>query len=241
MAVLGMRRILRSISVVLIVSGSLALADAVATLVWQEPVSAYIAHRAQGKLARRLVTLERRGPTAAESRALAELPGQRRRIAFLARSLRRRTSEGGALGRIRIPKVGASFVIVNGTGAGDLRKGPGFYPEAPLPGAPGTAAIAGHRTTYLAPFRHIDRLRRGDAVLIRMPYADFTYSVVRTRIVSPTDLSVLEATGRDTLILSACHPLYSASKRIIVFSRLTRVTPRGSAVSRTLVEKAHGR
>ena len=101
-------------------------------------------------------------------------------------------------------------------------------------------AIAGHRTTYLKPFRHIDSLRPGDRIHIEMPYADFVYTVVRTRVVVPTDLAVLKDTGRDTLVMSACTPLYSASHRIVVFSRLTHETARGAAASKTLVEHLSG-
>lgn len=237
-----MRRALRALSTVMIATGALVLADAVLTLVWQEPISAYLAHRDQSRLSKQLAQAERR-PLAlsrSEREALASIADLRRRIAFLARSARRRVKEGDALGRIRIPKVGASFVVVNGTGTADLRKGPGFYPSQPLPGAPGTVAIAGHRTTYLAPFRHIDELRPGNTIRLTMPYAEFTYTVVRTKIVDPHDLAVLDPTGHDTLVLTACHPLYSASKRIVVFSRLTSERARGTVGSRTLVDDASG-
>jgi sortase A len=81
-------------------------------------------------------------------------------------------------------------------------------------------AIAGHRTTYGAPFRNVDRLERGDRIELRMPYGRLTYAVERTRIVRPTELSVIDRVAFDRLVLSACHPLYSAAKRIIVFARL---------------------
>jgi len=85
----------------------------------------------------------------------------------------------------------------------------------------GTTAIAGHRTTYLAPFRHIDALRRGDVIVLDMPYGRFTYTVEGHRIVGPTDLGVIDPVGYDRLVLSACTPLYSAAQRIVVFARLT--------------------
>jgi sortase A len=231
-----MRGALRGLSSVLIVAGVLLLADAGLTVAWQEPVSAYLAHRQQGRLSDRLADLEHALPTALERRALAAIRDQRRRMAFLARSLKRRTGEGDAIGRIRIPKIGASFVVVNGTQAPDLRKGPGLYEQTPLPGVGGTTAIAGHRTTYLAPFRHIDRLATGDTITLEEPYGTFTYSVERRLIVTPDALWVIRRVAHDRLVLSACHPLYSAAKRIVVFARLVRSDARGAAGSQTLVE-----
>jgi sortase A len=223
------RTTFRSLSTVLIVAGALLLLDAGLTLAWQEPVSALIARITQDRLSGDLQQLERAGPTQLELRALAGLDTDRRRIAYLARSLKRRSAEGAAVGRIEIPAIGGSFVLVKGTAGRDLRKGPGFYSQTPFPGAPGTVAIAGHRTTYLAPFRHVDRLRAGDRVVLTMPYARFTYAVQGQQIVAPTALGVIRRVGYDRLVLSACHPLYSAAKRIVVFARLVRTEPRGAA------------
>jgi sortase A len=219
------RRVLRGLSTVLIVSGALLLADAAATLSWQEPLTAFLAKRQQDKLGHQLADLEKAGPTNTELQALVRLQGDRRQIAFLARSLKHRTGRGEAVGRIRIPRIGIDFVLVNGTQPADLRKGPGVYDQTPLPGAPGTTAIAGHRTTYLAPFRHIDDLRPGDLITVTMPYATLTYRVESHRIVAPTDIGVLRRAHYDRLVLSACHPLYSAAKRYIVFARLERAVP----------------
>lgn len=226
-----MRRALRAFSTVLIVAGALMIADAAITLAWQEPVSAVLARIAQDRLGGQLQTLERVPPTVVQRRALASLGTQRRRIAFLARVARRTASTGGAIGRIDIPKIGAHFVVVQGTDTASLHKGPGHYPGTTFPGLGGTVAIAGHRTTYLAPFRKVNDLRRGDAVVLRMPYARFTYAVQSTRIVSPSALWVTHDVGYERLVLSACHPLYSASHRIIVFARLRSVAARGAAAS----------
>jgi sortase A len=114
---------------------------------------------------------------------------------------------------------------VKGTTGPDLRKGPGIYEQTPFPGVPGTVAMAGHRTTYLAPFRHLDRLRRGDPITVEMPYAAFSYKVEATRIVRPDAFWILRRAGDDRLVLSACHPLFSAAKRIVVFARLVRTAP----------------
>jgi sortase A len=224
------RSTLRALSTVLIISGTLLVADAAATVAWQEPLSALLARISQDKLAKNLDHLEQRGATPLELRALAALPTDSRRLAFLARSLKRRAADGSAVGRISIPRIGARFVIVKGTGTADLRKGPGMYPETPFPGVPqSTTAIAGHRTTYLAPFRRIDELKRGDAITVTMPYGRFTYDVDGTRIVAPSDVAVIRPVGHAQLVLTACHPLYSAAKRIVVFARLVSTTPLAAA------------
>jgi sortase A len=223
------RAALRGLSTALIVAGSLLLADAGATLVWQEPLSALYAQKEQGALGGQLDRLDKLPPTPVEKRALAKLPDPSKRLAFAARSLDRRTGEGDAIGRIKIDRIGLSTVVVDGTAAGDLRKGPGHYPGTPLPGERGTVAIAGHRTTYGAPFRKIDKVRPRDAIVLTMPYGRFTYRVERTRIVKPTDVWVTQRVSYDRLILSACHPLYSAAKRIVVFARLQSAQPRGAA------------
>lgn len=222
----GMRRGLRALSTVLIAAGVLLLLDAGLTLAWEEPVSSLYARLTQNRLGGELGKLEQSGPTALEARALRALSGQDRRMGYLARSLKRRLGDGDAAGRIRIPRIGVNFVLVKGTDAPALRKGPGLYPQTPFPGTSGTTAIAGHRTTYLAPFRNIDRLRRGDPITVEMPYARFTYRVERTRIVLPTALWVIKRVRYPRLVLSACYPLYSAAKRIIIFARLVRTEPR---------------
>jgi sortase A len=223
------RGVLRALSTALIVAGALLLADASATLLWQEPLSSLYAHVRQGKLEHRLEQLDAVQPTPVERRALAKLPDPKRKLAFSARAFDRRTDEGDPLGRIAIPRIGASAVFVEGTAAGDLRNGPGHYPGTPLPGEHGTVGIAGHRTTYGAWFRKIDKLRPNDTITLTLPYGRFTYRVERTRIVPPTALWVTQRVSYDRLILSACHPLYSAAKRIVVFARLTGAQPRGAA------------
>ena len=133
---------------------------------------------------------------------------------------------GHAIGMIRIPRIDAHYAVVQGTDTASLRKGPGHYPNTNFPGEGGTVAIAGHRTTYLAPFNQVDKLKKGDEIELDMPYGKLTYEVESTKIVDPTELSVVDQVrGRERLVLSACHPLYSASQRIIVFARLTRGTP----------------
>jgi sortase A len=237
----GLRATLRGLSTVLIVAGALLLADAVTTLVWQEPVSAYFAQRDQNRLADDLDTLEKAAPSGLEERALSVLEDPAQKIAFLARAARREADPGEAIGRIRIPRIGASFVVVDGTGTEDLKKGPGLYPQTSYPGIPGTTAIAGHRTTYGAPFRHIDDLEPDDEIVVDMPYGRFTYEVEKQQIVAPTATEVIDRVGYDRLVLSACHPLYSAAQRIIIFARLVKTEARGAAAGdQTLVEIPRG-
>jgi sortase A len=225
-----MRRALRALSTVLIVTGALLITDAGVTLAWQEPLSALYARVTQNRLGGDLHRLETE-PLSPQDRRMLTRVGhhEKRRIAVLARSLRRTVKEGQALGRIQIPAIGANYVVVQGTDAASLRKGPGHYPSTAMPGLPGTVAIAGHRTTYLAPFRHVDQLKAGDRITLTMPYARFTYDIQKTQIVKPTALWVTRSVGYDRLVLSACHPLYSASHRIIVFARLVDTQARGPA------------
>jgi sortase A len=220
------RKLLRPLSAVLLVIGALLLADAVTTLLWQEPVSALYSRLQQGKLDDKLATLEGTEPTAVDRRVLSRLGTLDRRLAYQARALNRRTEDGQPLGRIRIPSIGVSSVVVAGTDTADLRLGPGHYPGTPLPGARGTVGVAGHRTTYGAPFRKLDKLGKGDRIEMRMPYGTFVYRVEQRRIVAPTAIWVTRRTSYDRLILSACHPLYSAAQRIVVFARLIERKPK---------------
>ena len=221
-----MSRALRVLSTVLIAAGALLIADGAATLLWKEPLSSLYASVQQGRLDDRLAELERGAPPAVERKALARLPDPRRRLRFAARAALRRAQPGDPVGRLRASAIGLDEVVVAGTDAATLRSGPGHYPDTPLPGARGTVAIAGHRTTYGAPFRDVDEFERGDAIELRMPYGRFTYRVERTRVVAPAALWVTRRVAYDRLVLTACHPLYSASERIVVFARLERSFPR---------------
>jgi len=223
------KRALRSLSTILIISGVLMLADAGLTLVWQEPVSAVYAKILQGGLGDDLRELELAKPSRLDLAALRKLATEKRRMAFLARRLRSDLDRGAAAGRLRIDRIKANYVVVNGTDPASLRKGPAIYDDVPFPGAPGTTAIAGHRTTYGAPFRNIDKIRKGDELVVEMRYGTFTYEVEKTQIVKPTALEVIRRVSYDRLVLSACHPLYSAARRIIVFARLVAAQARGAA------------
>jgi sortase A len=231
------RRALRALSTVLIVSGTLLILDAGVTLVWQEPISALYGKWQQRALAGRLSDAQTLSEL--QLRALQRLRTERHRIAFLARLLRRQSEPGDPIGRIKAKRMGINFVIVEGTNGGDLRKGPGHYADTPFPGIRGTVAIAGHRTTYQAPFRKLDHMRRGDLIVLEMPYARFTYRTELERVVSPKAYGFVTARRRyDRLALTACHPLYSAAKRIVVFARLVRAEARGRARVKPTLQRA---
>jgi sortase A len=227
------RTLLRQLSTIFILAGLLLLIDVGLTLVWQEPVSKVYADWRQDALAHDLDELSKPDLKPAEVKALERLPLDSQRAAFLARALKRRTDVGDAIGRIRIPEIGVNKVVVEGTDAGSLRKGPGHYPETPFPGIHGTVAIAGHRTTYGAPFNELDKLERGDEVLVEMPYGRFVYRVERQQIVEPTATWVTRRVDHDRLVLTACHPKYSAAQRIVIFARLVRTEEVASTSVRT--------
>lgn len=240
------RRLAGGLSWLLIVVGVLALADVAVTLVWQEPITAIYASIRQDQLGDSLRALDRAAPTQAVAQRLALLHRVDDRIALLAEQLESRAGAGSAVGRIEIPRIGANYVVVNGTGTSELEEGPGIYsrglyPQRTFPGLSGTTAIAGHRTTYLAPFRHIDELRAGDGIVLTMPYGRFTYTVTGHRVVLPSDVAAaVSPVGHPRIVLSACTPLFSASHRILVFARLTSRTPLGaaSAYARSLVQSS---
>lgn len=136
---------------------------------------------------------------------------------------------GDAVARILIPKIGLDKIVVEGVDVDDLRKGPGHYPETQLPGHEGNSAIAGHRTTYGAPFGDLDQLGTGDEVtLIATNGGVYRYKVTEQRVVDPSEVSVLDPTpdpanaGHElaTLTLTTCNPKYSAAERLVVKGQL---------------------
>ncbi len=218
-----MHRVLRIVSIMLITAGLVVLADAGLTLVWQEPLSAAYGSFKQGQAADQLNELETQYPTPEDLAAIAGVQGIAKKAQILADRFEPHLQEGHAIGRIKIDRIGLSIVVVQGTDTASLEKGPGHYRNTPIPGQPGTVAIAGHRTTYLAPFRHIDQIEDGDEVRIEMPYAAFTYTVEKHEVVDPSDVGIIKPVGYDRLVLTACHPPYSAAHRYAVFAKLTRV------------------
>jgi sortase A len=227
-----MRRLIRDISSVLILSGLLLVLDAGVTVVWQEPVTAAIGMIMRGEVNQRYLSYRTAPLSGDDVRALAGISRLDQRLAYLARLERSQVTPGDAIGQLQIPSLGNTYNIVQGTDTGDLEEGPGHYPSTAFPGMGQTVAIAGHRTTYLAPFRFINQLKPGDRISITMRYGKFTYVVQYLRIVKPTDVAVIDDVGYERLVLSACNPIYSAAQRIIVFARLKSVQPLGPARQR---------
>ncbi len=221
-----MRRAGHFLSIVLVTAGLVVLLDAGITLAYREPLSSIYGSIKQGEAASQLEDLEATYPRAPDRRAVAGVRSANRRIAILARRFARAVESGQAIGRIEAPAMdGLDMVFVEGTDSSSLEKGPGHYPDTSLPGERGTVGIAGHRTTYLAPFRHIDSMRPGDPITLRMPYGVFRYRVQKTEVVDPTAVEVVDPVGYPRLVLSACNPLYSAAERYIVFAKLRGVRP----------------
>jgi sortase A len=137
---------------------------------------------------------------------------------------------GDAVAILRIPRIGLDTIVVEGTTRDDLRKGPGHYVDTPMPGQRGNAAIAGHRTTYGAPFGNLDQLTKGDVIVVRTVQGTFRYRVTEQLIVAPSEVSVLDPTPEDpsdpespsaaTLTLTTCNPKYSAAQRLVVHATL---------------------
>jgi sortase A len=224
-----MRRLVRDVSFVLIISGALLLADAAVTLLWQEPLTAVVALIKRDDVNRRFLSYNTAPLSQLERRTVQSLASQKQRIAYLAREERREVKTGDAIGTLQMPKVSATYTVVQGTDTGTLEKGPGHYPQTAFPGVGQTVAIAGHRTTYLAPFRNINRMDPGDKVILTMRYAKFTYVVQYHQVVTPNAWWITRNLGYERLVLSACNPLYSASQRIVVFARLQSEQPLGPA------------
>jgi sortase A len=119
-----------------------------------------------------------------------------------------------------------NVVLVNGTNTSDLRRGPGRHLETFMPGEGRLVYVAGHRTTYGAPFSNIDSLAPGDTISVELPYGSIEYRVTSHQIVDDNDLSVLESRGREELVLQACHPRFFASQRYLVYARPVSVSAR---------------
>jgi sortase A len=232
-----MRRFGHIFSIALITAGLLVVADVGITLAYQEPLSSIYSSIKQGEKENQLKSLESEFLTQSDVRQIDQAkdtkdPKAREQaitanISQLAQRLVDESKPGDALGRIEAPGMdGLNMVFVQGTDEASLELGPGHYPETAMPGQGKTVAIAGHRTTYLAPFRHIDSLSPGDKITLKMPYGTFVYSVQKSEIVDPSDVGVIHETGYERLVLSACNPLYSAAERYIIFAKLVKTEPR---------------
>ena len=210
--------------------GLVLLFDAVITVVWEDPFTTVFTQQEQKALGKKLAAAES-APLPPSMLALVRRAGSEwERMAVLGAHERTSAQAGDPLGRISIPRTDNSFVFIEGTGTESLKKGPGHYAGTALPGERGTVSIAGHRTTYAAPFRELNNLNKGDPITLTMPYGKFVYSVEGSRAVPPTQTTVLGVVHYDRLVLTTCTPLGSADKRLVVTARLKRATPRGPAI-----------
>jgi sortase A len=220
------RRWLRRFANGLIALGIVVILYAGVILAWGDPVTWVWAHYQQRQLESQFNGYDEFAitPTPQDNGTDILADVRREAAAFKAHD-----PNGHAFGRLSIGRIGLSnVVVVQGTDRyGDLDKGPGHYDNTPFPGQGSTVAIAGHRTTFGAWFRHIDDIRDGDYIVLQMPYATFRYQVQMHKVVSNTDWSIIDPQGYERLVLSACHPLYSASHRWVVFAKLASVTVSG--------------
>lgn len=222
----------RRLGTILAVGGLLVLAYAAAVLFWRDPVtdlySRYQQNRLDSALSAEFEAWDSELPSTRAQPARGGLSAARAATAADARRFLGTLEQGQAFGRLEIPRIDVDAVVVHGTRWGaDLSRGPGHYERTTVPGLGKTVGIAGHRTTFGAPFRDIDDLRAGDSITLDLPYATFRYRVFEHEIVASDDWSVIRNRGFDTIMLSACHPLYSADQRWIVYGRLVEVRPRG--------------
>ncbi len=199
-------RALQALGALLLLAG-LAIGGYLAWLLWGTGLET---RRAQAELREGFVVGARRPEQAPPAERVVKVPG--RAVAILV-----------------IPRIDLDVVVVEGTDTEALKKGPGHYPQTAYPWEDhGRVGIAGHRTTYGAPFWSLDRLRPGDPILLKTEYGIFRYVVTRTAITPPSGILpsgrfVLEQTERPTLVLTTCNPRFSASQRLIVFAeRVTR-------------------
>jgi sortase A len=236
------RRWIRGLGLVLMVCGVLAIAWALVVWRWQDPFTALYTLYEQRQLsgaydrrARQFLAQHRaiRVPSqpAAPRTAGRSVEVWQPAIRAEARAYRLDSHEGDPLGRIVVPRLGLNMIFVNGTSSASLERGPGRDLQTSMPGEGRLVYIAGHRTTYLAPFAHIDALKRGDRITLRLPYATFVYVVTRHIVVPADDLAVLRPGDRELLALQACHPRFFATHRYIVYGQPVQVIPARTADS----------
>ena len=220
-----MRRRVRLLGTVVATVGVLFIVWALVVWQWQDPFTALYTTWKQHQLAAQYA--KRASAFRATVSPNGTLSTERRDIAVEAARYRNDTHAGEAIGRIVVPRMGVNMVLVDGTDHDSLTKGPGRNLGTYMPGQNRLIYIAGHRTTYLAPFSHIDLMRKGDEVTLKVPYGTFVYRVSGQRIVPADDLSVLQSPPHELLELQACHPRFFATHRYIAYAQLVRVEPRG--------------
>jgi sortase A len=217
----GMRRGLRIGGTVMIVGGALTLVWAVVVWRWEDPFTGLYTRWEQHRLVQSYDNFAAEWPSQVVTNGNdGDLRAQ---VAREAARYRRATHAGQAIGKIVIGRIGLRLIVVDGTDEASLRKGPGRDLRTYMPGENRLVYIAGHRTTYLAPFAHIEDVRPGTYVTLELPYATFVYRAFRHEIVPATALWVLRSPNHELLRLQACHPRFFATHRYIVDARLVSV------------------
>jgi sortase A len=228
------RRAARITGTVMIVAGLGSIGWVLLVWQWQDPFTAIYTKYQQHKLASSFAhrfedyrpPAEARRPAPAKPGAPTPVAAEQAWVKAAAAAYRRALHEGEPVGRLTVPRLGLKAIVVNGTAHDDLTKGPGRELHTYMPGEGELVYVAGHRTTYLAPFAHIDNLRPGDRVTFELPYASFDYEITGHRVVTADNLSVLRSHHKEVLALQACHPRFFASHRYLAYAKLVRVTPR---------------
>lgn len=224
-----MRRGLRITGTTFLVLGVLALVWGFATWKWGDPVTSLYTRWKQHDLAQDYDRIADRYAVTAGSTTSAA--SSQRAVHAAASRFRKAATEGEPIGRIKVKRLGLDMILVNGTDTSSLRTGPGRDLHTFMPGEGQLVYIAGHRTTYGAPFAHIDRLEAGDRIVLEMPYANAVYRVTRHVIVPADDIARLESHGREEVALQACHPRFSAKERYIVYAKPVAIAPRRATAS----------
>ena len=210
----------------LLVIGVGVLAWAATVYFWKDPfTTAYTAYE-QRRLASNLDEQFDSWRPNREPVSQSGEPTKRDDVSREAKRYRLASKDGDAIARIRIPRLDLNLVVVNGTSVSDLRRGPGRHLDTYMPGEHELVYIAGHRTTYGAPFGDINELQPGDTITLELPYATIVYRVTRHRIVDDNDVSVLESPHDEQLVLQACHPRFFASQRYLVYATPASVKQR---------------
>jgi sortase A len=211
----------------LLVIGIGVLAWAATVYLWKDPfTTAYTAYEQRGLASNLDRVFDEWRPAADPVSEPGNPPPSRDDVSREARRFRLASDDGDAIARLKVPRLDLSIVVVNGTSTSDLRRGPGRHEDSFMPGEGELVYVAGHRTTYGAPFSAVDALEPGDTITVELPYGTVEYRVTRHRIVDDNDLSVLESRGREELVLQACHPRFFASQRYLVYARPVSVEAR---------------
>ncbi len=225
------RRVARAAGLVFAGAGVLTLIWALLVWQWEDPFTALYTtwqqHRLESQLNREFQAYAR---PPAPTRVLRNPTAEARTLELAAKRFRRSAGVGEAIGRIVIPRLSLNMIVVNGTDDESLTRGPGRDLRSYMPGQNRLVYVAGHRTTFRAPFAYIDQIRAGDPITLKMPYGTFLYRARRHLIVPASDMAVLRSPRHELLALQACNPRFFATQRYIVYARLVTVRTRGGAL-----------